>query len=163
MDLNIAGKVAVVTGASSGIGFATARALASEGAIVVGAARRPPSEVLAGVTHLAIDLSDADAPATLVSHAFDLHGRLDILVNNAASGTIGLDMLEEQDEVWATTMSLNLMAAVRATKAAIPHLLVNGGVIVNVTSVNSRVPSPEGAAYSASKAALLNYGKAVAS
>jgi NAD(P)-dependent dehydrogenase (short-subunit alcohol dehydrogenase family) len=163
MDLTFEGHVAVVTGASTGIGRATAIALAKEGVQVVGASRRPPAADVEGISHFEVDLADPAAPAMLIDHAAQLHGRLDILVNNAATGRLGTGVLDAGDDVWSDALGLNLRAAVRATQAAIPHLLVRGGVIVNVTSVNGRVPSPQASAYSASKAALLNFGKSVAS
>jgi NAD(P)-dependent dehydrogenase (short-subunit alcohol dehydrogenase family) len=162
MDLDFTDQVAIVTGASTGIGRATALALASEGVAVVGASRRAPVDDVDGVSHLEIDLADPGAPAELVEHAARLHGRVDILVNNAATGRLGTGVLDASAETWAEALNLNLLAAVRATQAAIPHLLVRGGVVVNVTSVNGRVPTSQASAYSASKAALLNFGKAVA-
>ena len=163
MDLQLDGKVAVVTGASTGIGRATALALVAEGASVVGASRRPPSDDVKGITSVLVDLASIDGPEDVVRQAMELHGQLDILVNNAATGEISLDPLEQDDRVWIDTLNLNLLAAVRATRAAMPHLLVSGGVIVNVTSVNGRSPAAEAPAYSASKAALLNFGKAMSS
>jgi NAD(P)-dependent dehydrogenase (short-subunit alcohol dehydrogenase family) len=162
MDLSFNGHVAVVTGSSTGIGRATALALVAEGVQVVGASRRAPAEVVDGISDFEVDLSQPAAPATLIEHAVQRHGRLDILVNNAATGRLGTGVLDADDDGWVDTVNLNLLAAVRATQAAIPHLLERGGVVVNVTSVNARVPSPQAAAYSASKAALLNFGKAVA-
>jgi len=162
MELSYEGHVAVVTGASTGIGRATAIALASEGVLVVGASRRPPDHDVAGISHLEVDLSQPEAPAAMIEHAVRLHGRLDILVNNAATGRLSIGVLDAGADVWTDALNLNLLAAVRATQAAIPHLLERGGVVVNVTSVNARVPSPQGSAYSASKAALLNFGKSVA-
>jgi NAD(P)-dependent dehydrogenase (short-subunit alcohol dehydrogenase family) len=162
MDLSLRGHVAVVTGASTGIGRATSLALASEGVRVVGASRRPPIGEVEGISHLEVDLSQADAPARMIDQALQLHGRLDILVNNAATGRLGSGVLAADDDAWSEALGLNLLAVVRATQAAIPHLLAQGGVVVNVTSVNARVPSYQAPAYSASKAALLNFGKAVA-
>ena len=163
MDLQLDGLVAVVTGASTGIGRATALALAGEGASVVGASRHPPQEDVKGITSVTVDLASNDGPASVVRRAMELHGRLDILVNNAAMGQISPEPLDQDDRLWIDTLNLNLLAAVRATRAAMPHLLANGGVIVNVTSVNGRVPAAEAPAYSASKAALLNFGKAISS
>ena len=163
MDLQLDGLVAVVTGASTGIGRATALELANEGAKVVGAARRLPDADVTGITDIEVDLSTENGPADVVRRAVELHGRLDILVNNAAMGRISPEPLDQDDRLWSETLELNLMAAVRTTRAAMPHLLVNGGVIVNVTSVNGRVPAAEAPAYSASKAALLNFGKAISS
>jgi NAD(P)-dependent dehydrogenase (short-subunit alcohol dehydrogenase family) len=163
VNLNYDGKVAIVTGASSGIGRATALALAEEGAKVVGASRHAPEEDVDGISHFEIDLSTVEGPATLVEHAIRLHGRLDVLVNNAATGQVNRGFIDESEESWMSALNLNLLAAARAIRAALPHLLVQGGVVVNVTSVNGRVPSFQAPAYSASKAALLNLGKAVAS
>jgi NAD(P)-dependent dehydrogenase (short-subunit alcohol dehydrogenase family) len=162
MDLGLDGRVAVVTGASTGIGRATVLALAGEGAVVVGVARRMPEEETAGVSHVIADLSEEEAPRQVIEEVVRRHGRLDILVNNAATGRINDGFLDEDEDNWHVTFNLNLLAAVRAMQVALPHLLDGGGVIVNVTSVNSRLPSSQSAAYSASKAALLNVGKAVA-
>lgn len=162
MDLGLGGKVVVVTGASSGIGRATAVAFAGEGARVIGVSRRPHDESREGISHFAADLSEPEAPVRMVQHALALHGRIDILVNNAAAGRVFDGFLSEEPDEWEATLNLNLMAAVRAMHAVIPHFAAQGGVIVNVTSVNSRVPANDAAAYSAAKAALLNVGKAVA-
>lgn len=162
MDLNYDGKVAIVTGASSGIGRATSLALAAEGATVVGASRRRPGEKVDGISHFEVDLSNIDGPAKLIDHVIQLYGRLDILVNNAALGQVIPGFLDESEDAWVSTLNLNLLAAARAIRAAMPYLLVQGGVVVNVTSVNGRVPTFQAPAYSASKAALLNLGKAVA-
>lgn len=163
MDLKLDGQVAVVTGASTGIGRATAIALAGEGVQVVGVSRRPPESEVKGISFFSADLSQPDAPQLVIEHVLGLHGRLDIVVNNAAAGQVYEGFLSEEADGWAKTLDLNLMAAVRLMQAAIPHMKDRGGVIVNVTSVNSRLPAPDAAAYSASKAALLNVGKAVAS
>lgn len=162
MVLGLGEKVALVTGASTGIGRATALLLAAEGAQVVGVSRRPPEEPVNGVTHFGADLSDSEAPARAVAHTLEQHGRLDVLVNNAAGGKVHDGFLDEDLDSWVATLNLNLLAAVRMMHAAMPHLLVRGGAIVNVTSVNSRLPADDAPAYSASKAALLNLGKAVA-
>lgn len=162
MDLELSGRVAVVTGASTGIGRATAIALAAEGVLVVGVSRRPPERDVPGITHVTGDLADPEVPARVVGHAISLHGRLDIVVNNAAIGKLSEGFLGEDASQWLGTFNVNLMAAVRTMQAAMPHLLQRGGVILNVTSVNSRMPSKDAASYGASKAALLNLGKAVA-
>jgi NAD(P)-dependent dehydrogenase (short-subunit alcohol dehydrogenase family) len=162
VDLKLAGRVAVVTGASTGIGRATAAALAGEGVKVVGVSRRPPATQLEGVSQYLADLSERAAPSRMIDHVIGLHGQLDIVVNNAATGQVYQGFLSEDPDEWSATLDLNLMAAVRSIHAALPFLVDRGGVIVNVTSVNSRLPAEDAAAYSASKAALLNVGKAVA-
>ncbi len=163
MDLQLHGKVAIVTGASSGIGRATAVELANEGAMVLGVARRAPQAETEGITNARIDLSTTTGPSEAVERALSMHGRLDIVVNNAGTGVISAEPLDQGEEDWSQTLELNLMAAVRMTQAAMPHLLARGGVIINVTSVNGRVPAAQAPAYSASKAALLNFGKAISS
>jgi NAD(P)-dependent dehydrogenase (short-subunit alcohol dehydrogenase family) len=162
MNLDLRGKVAVVTGASAGIGLAVCKALAAEGALVVGGARHDPEHRPSGVEHLQVDLATPDGPRQLVNHALLLHGRLDVLVNNAGTGTLSGGFANEDDDAWSRTFELNLMTAVRAMRAALPHLTERGGAIINIASLNARMPSPEIAAYSASKAALLSAGKAVA-
>src|SRR3954470_15467320 len=92
MDLELADKVAVVTGASKGIGLAAARALAEEGASVVAGARS--TDTLDGqerVTGVAVDLASADGPALLVDRAVDMHGRVDVLVNNVGGVRLRVD------------------------------------------------------------------------
>jgi NAD(P)-dependent dehydrogenase (short-subunit alcohol dehydrogenase family) len=161
MDLGITGRVAVVTGAGSGIGLATCAALAAEGMHVVGASRRKPDRVVVGVEHLQLDLTDRDAPAALVQHAVDRHGSLSVLVNNAGLGRTHSGFLDATDDDWAATFALNMTAALRATRAALPHLEDNGGVIANVSSVNGVLPEADAPEYCASKAALVSWGKAL--
>lgn len=92
MDLELAGKVAVVTGASKGIGLAGARELAAAGALVVAGARTvAPLEGLEGIEPFAVDLIDPGGPARLVDHAVEQHGRLDVLVNNVGGVQLRLD------------------------------------------------------------------------
>ncbi|MFD7159822.1 SDR family NAD(P)-dependent oxidoreductase [Kribbella sp. NPDC059898] len=158
------GRAAVVTGAGRGIGLAIAQALVEDGYAVVGGSRTV-TEQLAKITADAVqvDLGAADGPARLVQHALDRHGRLDLLVNNVAgtanpAGGFG----ELDDDAWLHTVNLTLMAAVRATRAALPSLLEHRGAIVNISSVNARLPQPRLIAQSAAKAALTNLGKSLA-
>ena len=161
MELDLRDKVAIVTGASTGIGRATALLFADEGVQVVGLSRRPPDEMRARIEHYVADLEDPDVPAESIEKIVAKYDRLDVLVNNAAVYWPGTHFIDESEEAWMKMLNLNLMAAVRMTRAALPHLEATGGCIVNVTTVNSRVPSPSTPAYSASKAALLNMSKAV--
>jgi NAD(P)-dependent dehydrogenase (short-subunit alcohol dehydrogenase family) len=92
MDLELADKVAVVTGASKGIGLAVVHELASEGALVVAAARSvAPLEGIENVTSSSVDLTDPDGPADLVAEAIERHGRVDVLVNNVGGVHLRLD------------------------------------------------------------------------
>lgn len=163
MNLGLDGHVAIVTGASRGIGLATALLLAAEGARVIGVGRTPAERPAAGVTHVLADILDDSTPALLVDQAIAVHGRLDVLVNNAGTGRLreGYEQTSEAD--WRATWELLFMAPVRMTNAALTHLLAgDAGVIVNVSSRNARVPVPGVPDYSAAKAALNNYSKGLA-
>jgi NAD(P)-dependent dehydrogenase (short-subunit alcohol dehydrogenase family) len=165
VDLNLAGKVAVVTGAGAGIGLAITNALAAEGARVVAGSRSTESlDGLERVTGVPIDLSPPGAPAELVQRAIDDHGRLDVLVNNVGAVRLRLDgFLAMSDEDFEWAMQLNFFIALRATRAALAHMVDHGGgAIVNVASVNAFY-HPDGAVidYGAAKAALVNLTKAL--
>jgi len=165
MDLRLKDKVAVVTGASKGIGLAVARLLAEEGARVVAGARTTGGlEGLPGVTARSVDLSAPDGPATLVASALEAHGRLDVLVNNVGAVRLRLGgFLGTSDEEFEWSMRLNFFAAVRATRAALgPMLKQGGGAIVNVASVNAFFEPDAGVLdYGAAKAALVNFTKSL--
>jgi NAD(P)-dependent dehydrogenase (short-subunit alcohol dehydrogenase family) len=166
MDLELKEKVAVVTGAGKGIGYAVTRALAAEGArVVAGSLSDESLKGIDGVTGVALDLASPDGPARLVQRALDDHGHVDVLVNNV--GAVRLRMhgfLGTSDDEFAWAMNINFFAAMRATRAALaPMLKQGGGSIVNVASVNAFF-EPDGGTidYGASKAALLNFSKSVA-
>jgi NAD(P)-dependent dehydrogenase (short-subunit alcohol dehydrogenase family) len=166
MDLGLRGKVAVVTGASKGIGLAVTKMLVAEGALVVAGARTTDAlEGLGGVTARKIDLEAPDGPARLVASALEEHGALDVLVNNVGGVRLRLGgFLATSDEEFEWSMRLNFFAAVRATRAALgPMLKAGGGAIVNVASVNAFF-EPDAAVldYGAAKAALVNFTKAIA-
>jgi len=165
MDVDLAGRTAVVTGGSKGIGLAVVRKLAASGAHVVTGAKSssPEIEALTGdkqVLFVETDLADPGGPARLVATAGE---RVDILVNNvgiARARPGGFLSITEDD--WAASLTLNLMAAVRATRAALPGMLAAGsGAIVMTCSVNARLPDPAVLDYSAAKAALAGFAKAL--
>jgi NAD(P)-dependent dehydrogenase (short-subunit alcohol dehydrogenase family) len=166
MDLELTDKVAVVTGASKGIGLAITRALADEGARVVAGARTV--DTLRGidrVTPVAVDLVAADGPAQLIQDAIEEHGRVDVLVNNVGAVRLRMEgFLGTSDDEFAWAMQMNFFAALRATRAAITHMLEqDGGAIVNVASVNSFFQPDAGTIdYGAAKAALVNLSKSLA-
>jgi NAD(P)-dependent dehydrogenase (short-subunit alcohol dehydrogenase family) len=163
MNLELEGKVAVVTGASKGIGLAVTHALADEGALVVAGARTAFS--VEGVTAVAVDLAAPDGPAQLVQRAIDEHGRVDVLVNNVGGVRLRLDgFLGTPDEEFEWAMQMNFFTALRAVRAAIPHMVEQGGgAIVSVCSVNAFFQPDAGTIdYGAAKAALLNLSKSLA-
>jgi NAD(P)-dependent dehydrogenase (short-subunit alcohol dehydrogenase family) len=166
MDLELTDKVAVVTGASKGIGLAVTRALAGEGARVVAGARGTESlEGLERVSAVALDLTDRTGPARLVEHALAEHGRVDVLVNNVGAVRLRMEgFLGTSDEEFEWAMQMNFFTALRATRAAIvPMVEQGGGAIVNVASVNAFFQPDAGTIdYGAAKAALLNLSKSLA-
>lgn len=157
MDLGLAGKVCLVTGSTAGIGYEVAARLAAEGAHVVSTGRRDDGP---GELHVAADLTERGAADRLVAAAVDRFGRLDGLVNNAG-GTDIRKLAELTDDDWQESFELNLMTAVRTTRAALPHMQ-SGSAIVNVSSTAAKRPSLGMPDYSVLKAALLSYSRLVA-
>ena len=155
MDLGLEGKVALVTGVSQGIGLACAISLLAEGARVLGISRSVPTTI-AGLTHVQLDMTKPGAAERAVEETVARLGSLDILVNNVGSGLLSTGFADESDAHWAEVFELNLMTAIRTTRAALPHLVEGGGVVVNVSSVNGHLPSTSIYAYSAGKAAMDN-------
>src|SRR5690348_10992452 len=165
MDLELDGKVCVVTGASKGIGLAVTRALVAERAIVVAGARTIDSlHGIEGVTPVAVDLGSPEGPGQLVKRAIDDHGRIDVLVNNVGGVRLRLrGFLATTDEDFEWAMRINFFAALRATRAAVTFMIGRGGgAIVNVASVNAFF-QPDGGTvdYGAAKAALVNLTKSL--
>ncbi|WP_353946830.1 SDR family NAD(P)-dependent oxidoreductase [Streptomyces sp. HUAS MG91] len=165
----LAGRTTVVTGAGRGIGLAVVEAFLAAGSRVV-AGTRERTEALerlvkqgAELTVVEADLALPDAPAALIAEAVAVHGGIDVLVNNVgAVRPRPAGFLSVTDEEWEWTFTINFMAAVRATRAALPHLLATGaGRIVTVSSVNARLPDPLVIDYCAAKAALTNFCKAL--
>ncbi len=167
----LAGKVAVVTGASKGIGREIALELADEGAdLVVNARGREALETVAAELRargrtVEIVAADAATPAgavAIIEAVRARFGRVDILVNNAGEGS-PKPILEQTDDDWHASLELNLMSAVRLSLAAVPMMRAQGsGRIINISSRIGRQPDPYFAPYAAAKAALINFTKSLA-
>jgi len=156
-------RTVLVTGASRGIGLATARAFIAQGARVIGASRTITPELAAAGAHaVAADLTTPDGIGRLIEEA----GDLDVLVNNVGGGDDGAaavhGFLDVDDAEWRAFFDLNFFTAVRVTRAALPGLMARRGVIVNVSSIGARVPATGPVAYNTAKAALTSLGKALA-
>lgn len=166
------GKLAVVTGGGRGIGRAVCEELLSAGACVVAGSRKagPDLADLADGTDrlcaIDVDLADDDGPGRLVGAAADRFGGVDILVNNVGGFPDGKPrfdgFLSVSDSDWTRTVDFNLLTAVRAVRASLPVMLERGGgSIVNVSSVNARLPAPDVVDYAAAKAALNSLSKSL--
>ena len=163
MDASLEGKVALVTGSSSGIGAATARLLAGQGAAVVvnsvtsvEAGLALASE-LAGASYVQADIADPDEARRLVADAVAAHGRLDILVNNAGTTEVIAhpDFDAVTPDVWRRILDTNVVGTWFVTVAAMPHLRAGGeGAVVNVSSVAGHSARGSSIPYAVSKAAV---------
>jgi 3-hydroxy acid dehydrogenase / malonic semialdehyde reductase len=152
--IDLSGKTAVVTGASSGFGLSVAAALAAEGVRVAGGARR--TERLETEIALELDVRDPDSCAAFVEHAVEALGGIDILVNNAglALGRHPFDESSEEDE--ATVIETNVNGLLRITRLCLPHIR-DGGHIVNLGSIAGRQAYEGGASYITSKYAVRGF------
>jgi 3-oxoacyl-[acyl-carrier protein] reductase len=171
MELNLGGKVALVTGASRGIGAAICAELAREGMHLCLVARdddrlRAVAASLSNgnttrtLVHTA-DLRQPEAAKTAIDAAISLFGRLDLLVNNAGA-TKRADFFALTEEDWADGFALKFHGYVRMTRAAWPHLRQSAGSIVNIVGIGSRAGSAEFTIGGAVNVALLNFTKAMA-
>jgi meso-butanediol dehydrogenase/(S,S)-butanediol dehydrogenase/diacetyl reductase len=161
-----AGKIAIVTGGSMGIGRATALQLAREGAHVVACARRKPrleeleAEIKAfggSFTGVALDVADIDAFAELIADTAQEHGRLDVLVNNAPS-VIGGMVLDQNIEDWRANFGVSVESVFIGVQAAMKVMQPQGsGSIINISSVSSLRAGQAAGAYSAAKAAVNQF------
>lgn len=165
MDLELTGKVAVVTGASKGIGLATVLALREEGALVVGSARDVSSlDALERVSAVALDLTAPDGPERLIEYALGEHGRVDVLVNNVGAVRMRVDgFLTTSDDEFDWAMQMNFFSNLRATRAVLPAMLEQrSGAIVSVASVNAFFqPDSLTIDYGAAKAAVVSLTKSL--
>jgi 3-hydroxy acid dehydrogenase/malonic semialdehyde reductase len=156
----LSGKRAIVTGASSGIGAATARALAEAGARVAGGARR--SDRLETELALELDVNDSAACSRFVEEVVDSFGGIDILVNNAGLSRGRDPVWESKESDEREVVETNVLALMRMTRLCVPHLEADGGGhIVNLGSVAGIWSYPHGGSYVASKFAVHGYTRAL--
>jgi NAD(P)-dependent dehydrogenase (short-subunit alcohol dehydrogenase family) len=156
------GKRVVVTGGTQGIGEAIVKRLTAAGATAITAARSVPDRAGPGL-FVQADLSTAEGVTKLAREALDRLGGVDILVNTVGGPSSPAGVLPVTDEHWQREFDLNLFAAVRLDRALLPSMLAQGsGVIVHITSLVSRIPLTQTIPYSAAKAALKSYSKALA-
>jgi NAD(P)-dependent dehydrogenase (short-subunit alcohol dehydrogenase family) len=158
-------RVAVVAGASRGIGLAVTRTLARQGVQVVAGARHPEGHLdgIERVSPIVADVATAAGPGDLVAEAVNRFGRVDYLVNCVGGGIVRSDAAQVTDGEWSEMFERTFMSAVRACRAAIPHMVAAGaGAVVNVSSVSGSFPEPQVIDYCAAKAALHSYSKALA-
>ncbi|MCL2428716.1 MAG: SDR family oxidoreductase [Alphaproteobacteria bacterium] len=169
MDLDITDKVAIVGGASSGIGLAIATALAAEGVRLVIWARRDPAlsqaaerivaQTGAQVVPVLGDVRRAEDNEKVVAVAMDRFGQVDVLVNNDGAPPIGL-LMRFDDAAWDRALQQNLMSAVRLSRLCIPSMLErNWGRIINITATSAKAPIPGFGLSVASWAGLIGFSK----
>lgn len=161
MELHLEDRVCVVTGSTSGIGLAAARALIDEGALVVTSGRRSAPGI-GEALHVAADLAEPEAPDILISAAEKALGRVDVLVNNVGVAYVA-SFEDVSDDQWNEMWQLNVMSYVRAIRAVLPGMRERrAGAIVNVSSSAGKRPSIGMPNYSVTKAAVLSLSRLVA-
>ncbi len=161
-QIDLSGRVAIVTGGTRGLGLAMAQALAASGAKVVVCGRNAPESLPAGLSFHAADIREADQAQGLINAVVAEHGRIDILVNNAG-GSPQADAATASPRFFDAIVRLNLHAAMYMAQAAhAPMKAQGGGSIINIASVSGIRPSPQTAAYGAAKAGLLNLTQSLA-
>lgn len=160
--LNLAGKVAIVTGGTRGLGRQIAQRLTDAGTRVVVCGRNAPDDLPTSIGFVAADIRDPDQARQFVEGVVAEHGRLDILVNNAG-GSPHADAATASPRFFDSIVRLNLSAAMYMAQAAyVPMKTAGGGSIVNIASVSAVRPSPKTAAYGAAKAGLLSLTQSLA-
>lgn len=161
MSGRLSGKVALVTGAASGIGAATAALFAEHGATVIGLDRNAPAAADARLALVQGDITDGESVQALVADVLARHGRVDVLVNNAGADVF-FDPLQLDDADWQRCLDLNLKGAWNLCKAVLPAMVAAGaGSIVNIASVHGHKIIPHAFPYPVAKHGLIGLTKAL--
>jgi NAD(P)-dependent dehydrogenase (short-subunit alcohol dehydrogenase family) len=156
------GRVALVTGASSGIGEATAQRLAAAGYKVYGTSRRGAQAGKRSFEMLPLDVTSDESVEAVVSEVMRRDGRIDVLVNNAGFGVAPAGAEESSIEQARSIFETNFFGLIRMTRAVVPHMRTQGsGRIINIGSVLGFLPMPYGALYSATKHAVEGYSESL--
>lgn len=165
MNLNLTNKVAIVTGASRGIGNSISQVLSAEGVKLTLAARSPLEEFGASLPAeslpLSIDLRHPDSASHVVDATLEKFGKIDILINNAGATKRG-DFLTLTDDDWADGYALKFFGAMRLSRSAWVHLMKSNGCIINIIGIGGRTGSAEFAIGGSVNAALMNLTKVLA-
>lgn len=163
-NLDLAGRRALVTGGTKGVGAALVESFRAAGMTVIAAARSVPETAPDGVTYIAADLMSAKGCESLANAVLGKLGGVDIIVNVlGGSSAPGGGFAALSDSEWEDALNQNLMPAVRIDRALLPSMIAQGaGVIIHVTSIQHELPLPEATtAYAAAKAALSTYSKSL--
>ena len=172
MEDEMKGKVAVITGANTGIGFGCAKVFSEAGMNVVMAARRKEKGEAAAAelnaagkgecTFFQCDVSDPDQVKALIDFAVEKYGRLDTMVNNAGYNPIHMDACDMSIESYQRVLATNLMGEFYGCKFAIPHLRKTKGSIINMSSILSKVGQEQTAGYSSTKGGINSMTQTIA-
>lgn len=162
VTFDFAGRIAIVTGGTRGLGRQIAARLAQAGCTVAVCGRSEPADLPSGVTFYQADVRDADQARGFVDAVVSAHGRLDILVNNAG-GSPASPIEAASPRFIDAILKLNMVGPLYMAQAAYPHMVENGGgSIVNIASVSGARPSPQTTVYGMAKAGLINMTQSLA-